>query len=280
MRKRKRHRKGFALVLVLAMLTIAALLSVGLARRSLDQSVAAAKRADELQRRWGELSLRHTVLNRAAILLRSAELAEGTKRPTLQTTITLGNRSFTLVLSDEQAKLNLNMVFRYGTEGVLRQVLFDEAAPWPVRLCPDRRATANSPYPPAFASWGQIYDFTNQPEWHRIQLGKRVTCWGNGQLNLNRADSEAIRTLCELLAPPQSASALLELRQEHPDWSLEQLMREVDIPDRDRRSFRRILTDRSRCHSLWTISTDTKRSWVRLDIQTSDTANDRETFYF
>ena len=41
------------LILVLVMLTIAALLTVGLVRRSLDQSVAAAKKADELQRRWG-----------------------------------------------------------------------------------------------------------------------------------------------------------------------------------------------------------------------------------
>jgi len=285
---RKQKQQGYVLVLVLALLTIAAILSVGVARRSLDQSVAAAKKADELQRRWGEISLRHTVLNRAEILLRTAELVEGVKHPTLQTTVKLGDRTFLLVLSDEQAKLNVNTAFRYGKEGAVRQALFDGAALWPVRLRPDPRASVNNPYPPAFASWGHVYDFApfaNMPEKNYLQLtqlGERLTCWGNGQLNMIRADVDTIRTVGELVAPPQSVSALLELQQENHDWSFERLMREVDVPDRDRRSFRRVLIDRSRCHSLWTITSDASRSWVRLDIKTADTTSgsDMETFYF
>jgi len=285
MRKRKQRQQGYVLIVVLVMLTIAPLLSVGIVRRSFDQSVAAAKRADELQQRWGEISLRHTVLNRAEILLRTAELVEGVKQPTLQTTVKLGNRTFYLVLSDEQAKLNLNTAFRNGNESAVRASLFEGAVLWPIRLRPDPRATANAPYPPAFASWGQVYDFSifaNMPEKNYLQLmqlGERITCWGNGQLNVNRADNDTIRTVCELVAPPQSVSALLELREEHPDWNFERLMREVDVPDRDRRAFRRVLTDRSRCHALWTLTSDTNRSWARLDVKTAD-ANDIETFYW
>jgi len=288
MNRQKQEQKGFVLVVVLAMLVIAAILSVGMVRRSLDQSVAAAKKADELQRRWGEISLRHTVLNRAEILLRTAELTQGTKRPTLQTTVNLGNRSFYLVLSDEQAKLNLNTAFRYGKENAVRQALFEEAVMLPIQIRPDPRATANSPYPSAFASWGQFFDFAvfaNSSEKNYMQLtqlGERITCWGNGQLHMNRAEDETIRSVCELVAPPQSVSALLELRQEHPDWNLERLIREVDVPDRDRRSFRQVLTDRSRCHSLWMITQDANRSWARLDIKNAENTfgNDIDTFYW
>jgi hypothetical protein len=286
--RRRKQQEGYVLILVLAMLTIAALLSAGIARRGLDQSVAAAKKADELQRRWGEISLRHTVLNRAEILLRTAELTEGIRRPTLSTTVQLGGQSFHLVLSDEQAKLNLNTVFRNGQEATVRNVLFESSAAWPVQLRPDPRATVNSPHPPPFASWGQVYDFSAFANTHQtnylmlIQMGERTTCWGNGQLNINRAHSDTIRIIGELVAPPQSASALLELRQEYPYWNLDRLMREVDIPDRDRRAIRQVLTERSRCHSLWIVTSHANRSLARLDVQIADSVlgSNIETFYW
>jgi type II secretory pathway component PulK len=282
------RRSGYVLILVLAMLIIATLLSAGVARRSLDQTVAAAKRAEELQRRWGEISLRHTALSRAEILLRTAELREGVRQSSIQTTVRLGDQTFYLILSDEQAKLNVNTAFRYGDEQAVRRVLFESAIPWTIKLRPDPRAAQNSPFPPAFASWGQLYDFSALsaiPERHHLmltQLGERITCWGDGQLNINRADDEMIRMACEWVASPQSASALIELRREHPDWNFERLMREVDISDQDRRAIRRVLTDRSRTHSLWTITRNENRSWVRLDIRSADApfGNNIETFYY
>ena len=283
MNRRKRRQKGFVLILVLAMLTIAALLSAGVARRALDQSVVAAKKTDDLQRRWGEISLRHAVLNRAEILLRTAELQDGVRRPAIRSTVKLGGRTFQLVLSDEQAKLNVNTAFRYGREPAVRNVLFDGGASWPLRLRPDLKETANRPHPTVFASWGQVYDFStfsNSPEKNYLQLtqlGERVTCWGNGQLNVNRADDNTIRAVCELVAPPQSATALLEQRQAHPGWNIERTIRETDVPDRDRRAFRQILADRSRCHALWMVTSDENRARARLDIKTG---GEIETFYW
>ena len=283
MNRRKQPKGAAVLIMVVVMLAIAALLSAGIARRALDQTVAAAKKTDDLQRRWGEISLRHAVLNRAEILLRTAELQGGAKRPELQTTVTLGGQTFLIILSDEQAKLNLNTAFRYGRESAVRKALIEGGIQWPTRLRPDPRATPNSPYPPAFSSWGQLYDFSdffNMPEKNYLlltRLGERTTCWGNGQLNVNRAGNETIRAVCELVALPQSATALLELRQEHPAWSLERTIREADIPDRDRRAFRQVLTDRSRCHALWTITSNDNRSWARLDVRTDA---EIETFYW
>jgi Tfp pilus assembly protein PilX len=286
--KKQQHQKGFVLILVLAMLAIAALLSVGMVRRSLDQSITVAKKQTEMQRRWGEISCRQAILNRAEILLRTAELRDGILSPTLQTTVKLGDQTFLLILSDEQAKLNLNTAFRNGDMSAVRQAVFTDSAVWQLRLRPDSRATKTNTYPSAFASWGQVYDFStfaNNPDKNYLQLtqlGERITCWGNGLLNINRADTETLRTICELVAPPQSVTRLIELRQENPGYDFERLLKEVDVPDRERRAFRKVLTDKSRCHSLWTITSNAHRSWVRLDIRTTESAtgNDIETFYW
>jgi hypothetical protein len=286
--KKYKRQKGFVLILVLAMLAIAALLSAGIARRSLDQSIIVAQKQTEMQRHWGEISCRQAILNRAEILLRTAELREGVAATTLQTTVKLGDQTFLLILSDEQAKLNLNTVFRNGDMLAVRQVVFMNSATWQLKLRPDSHANKTNTYPLAFASWGQVYDFStfaNNPNKNYLQLtqlGGRITCWGNGLLNVKRADNETLRTICELVVPLQSATKLLELCQENPTWDLERLLKEVDVPDRERRAFRKILTDRSRCHSLWTITSNEHRSWVRLDIRTmeSATGNDIETFYW
>jgi hypothetical protein len=182
----------------------------------------------------------------------------------------------------------LNTVFRNGGMTAVRQAVFTDSAAWSLRLRPDSRATKTNPYPPAFSSWGQVYDFSafaNDTEKNYLQLtqlGERITCWGNGLLNMNRADKETLRAVCELVVPPQSVTRLIELRHENPDWNFERLLKEVDISDRDRREFRKVLIDRSRCHSLWTVTSNDRRSWVRLDIRTSETAtgNDIETFYW
>jgi hypothetical protein len=265
-----------------------------MARRSLEHNVTAARREAELQRRWAEISCREAMLNRAEILLRTEELAtEGTPVTQLQTTIKLGNQDLTLILSDEQSKLNLNTAFRYGKAPAVREALFDEAAALPLQIRPNPNATENTPYPPAFSGFGQLYDFSEYAR-NRIEnetrtsispltkLGQRVTCWGNGQLNMNRADAITLRKVCELVVSPQSTTTILELKQEKPELSFEEFWKEADITDRERRDLRRILTDRSRCHSLWIITHDNNRSWTRHDIRTQDApaGNDLETYFY
>ncbi len=288
MKIRNKQNGGFVLLVVLAMLVIATILSVGMARRSLEQSVAVARRETEMQRRWAEISCREAVLNRAEIILRTEEFSTASTPVTqIQTAVTLGNQKLTLILSDEQSKLNLNTTFRYGKSPAVREVLFEEAVPWALKIRPNPNATENSVYPPAFSAWGQIYDFSQQNETNNnflkwTELGSQTTCWGNGQLNINRADNATIRKVCELVVSPQSATTFLERKQEQPDLTFEEFWKKLDIPDREKRVLRRIMTDRSRCHSLWMITNDNIRSWTRHDIRTQDApaGNDLETFFY
>ncbi|MDO5554805.1 MAG: hypothetical protein Q4G68_13690 [Planctomycetia bacterium] len=270
--------KGFVLLLVLVMLAIAALLTTQTARRSLDQAILAARKQEELQRRWGEISLRHAVLNRAEILLQTAQLQDGIPHSTIRGVVKLGAATYELVLADEQAKMNLNVAYRYGKQAAVEQALFKEEVLLPVRLKPDPKADPNKLYPPAFASWGHLYDFVfladigNRQNFRPSQLGFLTTCWGNGQLNVKRADTDTIRMTCEWVVAPQAVTALLEFRQENPTMEFEMALKKVDMLERDRQLLRRILTDRSRCHSLWTTTTVLNQSWHRLDIKTSDSA--------
>jgi len=275
-------------VLVLAMLTIAALLSAGMASRSFERAAAAALMQEELQLRWGELSCRAAVLNRAEILLRIQEQKRGEILPAMETAFELGGHTYFLILSDEQAKLNLNTVFREKDLSQVRQAASLLSAEFPVHLRPDPRASRRSAFPPAFSGLGQVYDFRAAGnEWNRgaerfLRCGQEVSCWGNGMLNINRASPERIRMAGELAAPPQTVSRLLETVQENRGKPLDVILKETDISDRERREFRKLFTDRSRTFSLGMIVSTPNRSRVRLDVRSLDNpfGSGIESFYW
>ena len=276
-------RKGYVLLMVLMLLVIASLLSVGIARRSIELARSVALQDQELQTRWGRISVRTAVLNRAEILLRSRELRRGGPVASIETTIRLGDEQIHLLLSDEQAKLNLNLVARLQSlPAVRRSVSRLTEGEFFANLRPNPSASSERTDPPAFDGWGSVYDLSPvlsaRSDDLRLpnRLGKQLTCWGNGALRLNRASPMVFREFCEQVVSPETAVTLVTLRNRNPEWNLDRLIQATAPGNEERRLLRRYLTDRSRTHSLWTIivreqgNDRTKRSWTRLDIVSSD----------
>ena len=273
------NRKGYVLLMVLMLLVVASFLSVGTARKSIALSRSAALGDQELQTRWGRISVRTAVLNRAEILLRSRELRVGGQVASMETTIRLGGEQIHLLLSDEQAKLNVNLIARqHSLPAVRRSVSRLTEGEFFTNLRPNPSASGERTYPPAFDGWGSVYDLSDilpvHPDDLRFpnRLGKQLTCWGSGSLRLNRASPAVFREFCELTVSPETAITLATLRGRNPDWNLEQLLQGAALSAGERRILRRYLTDRSRTHSLWTTvvreqeGDRKKRSWPRLDI--------------
>src|SRR3954469_11264965 len=104
------RRRGYALLMVLLVLALAAAALAGVCRLSLEKAVRASRAAEDLQRRWGVITCRSVLLPRAEDVLSAAQ-ADG---PTAETRreIRLGDLSFTLVFGDEQAKANVNLLYR------------------------------------------------------------------------------------------------------------------------------------------------------------------------
>jgi hypothetical protein len=263
-----RVRDGYALVLVLSMIVIAALMTAGLARSSLSLALDGIQAEDDLQRRWASAGIRQTVLPRGQAILDSLA-ADDTVVPApsvLDLDLNLAGHTFHLVLADEDAKLNLNMVYyARGIEEVSRHLRQANRTRLTVRLRPYRGA-ADDEQLPVFDSWGQAFDCRQANDTPSLaadlqSLTRHFTCWGSRRLNFRRATDESLRRACDVAGAAPSADKLIELRRNADPRRLDEVLNRLQLNDRERSSLAALLATDSTCLSLWTSSTQTAASW-------------------
>src|SRR5437762_9220133 len=169
--RRDQHRRGYVLVVTLALLVLSATVMVGVARIAIRQTSLARQAQDDLQQRWGEGSIRVAVMPFAEQILLTAETSQKRAIPILNTDITLGGQSFGVIIADEQAKANVNALLDRANLGVvetrLRAALVGKAAaqvrlrPEPLPPRPRGPATAPTTQPllaMQISGFGQIFD--------------------------------------------------------------------------------------------------------------------------
>ena len=133
-------RHGYVLVTTLVLLMLAATLLVGIGRASVRQAVRARVAQDELQRRWGTASCREAVLPYAEGLLRAEEGRRRGPVPSLRRRVTLGGQAFDLVVADEQAKANVNVLLvEFGREAAEDAIRRNAGAIAPMTRCGSAR---------------------------------------------------------------------------------------------------------------------------------------------
>ena len=106
----KNNRRGYVLVMTLGLLMLAATLLVTIGRASTARVLAARIEQRELQRRWAVVSCRNAVLPFAGDILARQEALQNRPVPGYRATITLGDQRYALLVSDEQAKANVNLL--------------------------------------------------------------------------------------------------------------------------------------------------------------------------
>ncbi len=151
--------RGFALVTTLLLLTLAAVVLADISRRSMKNAATAVENEEQLQRKWAMASIRSAVLPRAERIIAGAEGRlddddNDDDDPPLQktkTTITimpkviaelkLNDTKYELVISDEQAKANLNVVINGSSKEVaaktVRRLVGDKTGRLNITLSPD-----------------------------------------------------------------------------------------------------------------------------------------------
>src|SRR5438132_8318783 len=126
------QRRGYILLTTLALLVLSSTLLVTLARSAIERSSQARQSHDDLQRRSGQISCQRALLPHAESILDSQEKLHQRTCPTYRATIQLGPQLFDLVLSDEQAKANVNALLdltnKPRTESQLRTTFSNFAA--------------------------------------------------------------------------------------------------------------------------------------------------------
>jgi type II secretory pathway component PulK len=165
--KRPRRHRGFALLLVLVLVLLAGVALAGLARRSAVGALESRAAAEELQRRWAVTTCGATLLRRAEIILDEAERGEDRdgrpseayrNKPCAERHVAcrLAGIDYELVLTDEQAKLNVNGLLaeigRADAQSAVARLVGASHAPLDATVAVELRPLATVVKAPATAS--------------------------------------------------------------------------------------------------------------------------------
>ncbi len=248
------ERRGFVLLLVLATLVIAAMLTAGVARLSMVAALDAIRAEEQFQQRWVRRGIQETILGQAERVLSEANLLQP-GLSSLEGTLRLNDVDYRFVVADESAKANLNSVARVrGTAAVRRLVgqLSRSAGRLTVELRPFEESDV------AFDSWGQVFDISAEEDVHESADAVRestseLTCWGAGPLNIRRASDETIRAFCEAIVPGVQVEGLLAANRERVGviGSVAEQLASARIVADDAERLQPWISSASSCWSLW-----------------------------
>ncbi|MFO8014767.1 MAG: hypothetical protein R6X20_15845 [Phycisphaerae bacterium] len=288
--RRPSTQRGFALLMALLLVLLAGVALAGVARRSIVTALDARDAARDLQRRWAVRSCRATLLGHAERLLDEAERGRGDadalsdtykNAPKIHRTVAcrLADIDYELVLTDEQAKLNVNTLLEdeglaQAQSVVSRMVTATGGGAAPAvevrlrTLAVRSLASEKDGFLPEQGAYGQIFDGASARELvgtaQAPGVSESVTCWGDGKVNVRRAPETVLKQVCEKALTRQDLRHLLEACERNPYVPLSGMLAEVHPKQREK--VYGLLTDRSRCHGLWVIARGNQRSWYTFAV--------------
>jgi hypothetical protein len=300
-----KRRRGYVLVVTLGLLVLSATLLASISRAAMEHTLQARRAQDDLQRRWSLVSARIAILSDADDTLRRLEQVLHRPLPVYRTAIHVGGQSFELILSDEQAKTNVNAMIassdKSTAETRLRNALSGSGLTNTVFLRPRAfKPNSNDHLPSFIDGFGQVFNGV-EPQ-RLVQEGELLpvgllTCWGDGSLNIMRASRESVAltagpSLTELaigrlikvrdaaFAPVEQARVDLAPRMNEPKAvprsadALTGLLARARIDPAVRAKVP--FTTRSSCHSLWVIYRDAGGKRYALFVADETTAGQRQ----
>jgi hypothetical protein len=249
---------------------------------------------EDLQRRWAVTSCRTSILGRAEEILAKAERGkeeEGQRpekganppRRELRVACRLAGVDYELVLTDEQAKLNVNRLLETTSKEeaqsavgrLIRGVGGGLSQPVAVNLRPlavGERSPVAKEVLRKLGAYGQVFDNASPADLagdgQTAGLAEALTCWGDGKLNLRRALPEVIKEACRKALERKSVEALVAARDGNPYRDLSAILNGLpELDEKKKAELRKVFTDRSACHGLWVVARGRQRSWYTLVVE-------------
>ncbi len=273
---RQSRHSGYALLLVLVTLTICSVALTGLATRSMQAHVDSLERLQALQTRWGRLSCSRSLLRDTPLLLEAVEkqisaserLSKRSFPVAITETVELGGALFTVILADENAKLNLNALQQLGRPGTVTQSLRRVLGPNAFRALRDleRIPTAR-----VLGSWGDVFDLNRLRALEGsdrvlVELTRGVTLWGSGKLNIHRASPLSLELACKGVVTDGLARRIVERHDESPALETDLLLRQTVLNETDRGRLALLLGDGSTAFSVWIECEDRSQRTQHLSV--------------
>jgi hypothetical protein len=296
---RGRDRRGFVLLMTLGVMVLAVFMLAGLARRSATSAMVCRGAESEVARRWAVTSMQATLLPRIhwamemtergkqeRVKKRSGELEGAAETVTyqhepvreLRLRVQLAGQAYLLVMTDEQAKLEVNGLLKSGSRGsaesVVAALMSDrrQEGQGELRLRPLQvgSATLGELKLPKVGSYGQIFAEAG-PEQLMGEvvgegLGSAVTCWSDGMVSVRRAEDSVIRAACEKV-DRQVVKDFLAIRKKDPYKPMKAMLAELTrASPEELKKLNGILTDQSQCFGLWIVAVGPVRPWYTLAV--------------
>lgn len=255
-------RTGFILVVTLVMIAIAGILLTGICRHSLAMSLAVHQMTERLQKRWGMASCQRAAFRLAEEVLMETRIREDGSRDvqplaTTSLVMNLGGVDFDLLLADDQAKVNVNLLDANLDRETTTRTLESLAAGADVEvqlrpLVGDNIGADGLPY----KRWEQVFSprqlsLIDFPD-HLVWASRNVTCWSAGsRLHFWAASDAAISCVAGLALSPIEVDRLMAQRGASPSGGLSELLDKLDLSRRKRTMLEQLLVDTRSSVSVW-----------------------------
>jgi hypothetical protein len=294
--QRHRHR-GYVLIVTLGLLVLAATMLVSLGRATMRRASEARESVEALQQRWGVVSCRKVILPNAEAILAREEKEFKKAVPVYRAGVRLGGQAFDLVVSDEQAKANVNVLLERADPSAVESQLVRTISGAAFKLRPlvevqrpvqQKAATTGpgtqpttEPVARRIESFAQVMDASNP----RLLLEKRsaeaspmelVTCWGNGAINVGRASAKALKLSAGDALSGAEVDAIIRGRdnvyRQRGNGNIGDAVKKLVKPAGDGAKKQFVWTAESACHSLWVVTRTKQREFYYLVVRTSGDA--------
>lgn len=264
---------GFALVMVLLLLLMVVAVMGMLCRASALQAVTAQQAEVQLQRKWGRRFAQQAwVAGSLQAFGKSKETGQVETGNTLHWRMPIRDGVMHVLMSNEQAKVNVNQLkrlFPQQAEKLAEQLQLQTKG---MRLSLLPRWSQRQ----SIISYSQLFENGELPETlvaiDQAQVSPRLTCWGNGKLDVGHADREALTAWCGDLLVPDEIESLLRYRMENPRIGKQRLLTLVTDNAKIRQQLSQRMTDHVRCVSIWLIYQTPHCRWYRLVVVEQDAA--------
>ncbi len=264
------HCRAFTLVLVLVAVVIAALTLAGLARRTLLLEMSSREVHAELAHRTLATSIESALLPVAEDILAGQPDEEGHSG---RFTLDIDDRRVRIVLADEQAKPHAGFIpdAAFAELDQSMPELRFRPRPSPAqRTDLSRNGARSSALERAYVSFEELVGPTPPEELWPAEdgsgLANALTLWGNGRVNIARADDDTVRVALASILSRIEIERLLRFREDNPDATHAELIGAAQAGARAEDAAA-ALGDGSRCMSCWIWVEHAAGSRVRLSVK-------------
>jgi uncharacterized protein YbdZ (MbtH family) len=259
--------------MTLALIAISSIALAGMARHSMNRALEANREEKRLQLKWLRATATDSIVSSAAAALPIVPAQAGeVSTASLKSTRTQMNLpsgwSLSVTVSDESAKANLQTLLRFREPG---KALAGELLRSHALLTQFLGSASESTKSRAIRNWGDVFEYpagqSSVDTARSIRNAtKEITCWGDGRINLERASSDLVQSVCQLVASDEVAREFVARLRAHGAKDLNKLTTGLEVNEGELQALRNIVSNQSRCYSLWLEINLQEQTWTTLHV--------------